>query len=175
MDPITIGLALASQFAPGIIKYFSNSDTAATVAGQVIDIAKTVTGKGDIAALAPALAADPALALAFQQKVMDNDTDLYKASLADIQDARKRDIAFLGAGKRNVRADIMVALDVVGLLACLTVLCFFREKIPGEVVGLLSTVASIFGLCLRDAHQFEFGSSRASQGKDDTINKLSAK
>lgn len=175
MDPITIALALASQFAPTLIKYFSNSDTAATVAGQVIDIAKTVTGKGDVAELAPALAADPALALAFREKVLANDNDLYKASLVDVQNARARDVEFLHAGKRNVRADVMVALDVIGLISCLVVLCFFRDKIPGEALGLISTIAATFGLCLRDAHQFEFGSNRSSKDKDETINRLTGK
>lgn len=67
---------------------------------------------------------------------------------------------------RNKRADLMVAFDVVGLIACLVVLTYFRRDMPGEVVGLLSSIASVFGLCLRDAHQFEFGSSRGSREKD---------
>lgn len=70
------------------------------------------------------------------------------------------------------RADVMVVLDVVGLLACLTALIVFREKMPGEAVGLISTIASFFGLSLRDAHQFEFGSSRINQTKDATIRDL---
>ena len=169
MDPITIALALAGQFAPGIIKYFTNSDTAGVVAGKVIDIAKSVTGKeapGDVEA---ALKADPALAMQFQAQVMANDADLEKAYLADRQNARARDVAIVQAGKRNVRADVMVLLDVIGLIACLLVLVFWRDKIPGEAIGLISTIAATFGLCLRDAHQFEFGSSRSSQNKDATI------
>lgn len=173
MDPITIGLALASQFAPSIIKYFTNSDTAGAVAGQVIDIAKTVTGKGTPDEAVAALQADPALAVQFKTAVMANDADLEKAYLADRQNARARDVDLAKLGRRNVRADIMVLLDVVGLIACLVVLCFFREKIPGEAIGLISTIAATFGLCLRDAHQFEFGSSRSSQAKDATISNLS--
>lgn len=64
----------------------------------------------------------------------------------------------------------MVLFDAAGLVACLLVLTFFRQNIPGEVVGLLSTIAGIFGLCLRDAHQFEFGSSRGSREKDILLN-----
>ena len=172
MDPITIGLALASQFAPSIVKYFTNSDTAATVAGQVVDIAKTVTGKDTPEAAQAAIQADPALAIQFQTAVMANETDLVKAMLADVQSARSRDVELAKAGRRNVRADVMVLLDVVGLISCLVVLCFFRDRIPGEAVGLISTVAATFGLCLRDAHQFEFGSSRSSQVKDQSIANL---
>jgi hypothetical protein len=173
MDPITLALALAGQFAPGIIKYFTNSDTAGAVAGQVIDIAKTVTGQGTPAAALAALQADPALAIQFKTAIMANDTDLEKAYLADRADARARDVKLAEAGRRNVRADVMVIMDVIGLVACLIVLAFFRVGMPGEVVALLSSIASIFGLCLRDAHQFEFGSSRSSQTKDATISNLS--
>ncbi len=173
MDPITLALGLAGQFAPGIIKYFTNSDTAASVAGKVVDIAKTVTGKGTPEEAADALRADPALALQFKESVLAADTDLEKAYLADRQDARKRDVDLAKLGRHNTRADLMVLLDVVGLITCLVVLCFFRTGLPGEAVGLISTIASVFGLCLRDAHQFEFGTSRSSQAKDATIANLS--
>ena len=172
MDPVTIALALASQFAPDIIKYFTNSDTAGSVAQQVIGIAQTVTGKAVPDDAIAALQADPALAIQFKTAVMANDADLEKAYLADRQDARARDVEIANLGRRNVRADIMVLLDVLGLIACLVVLCFFREKIPGEAIGLISTIAATFGLCLRDAHQFEFGSSRSSHNKDATISSL---
>lgn len=66
----------------------------------------------------------------------------------------------------NTRANLMVAIDAIGLIACLVVLGLYRQSISGEVATLISTIASIFGLCLRDAHQFEFGSSRGSRDKD---------
>lgn len=174
MDPVTIALTLASQFAPGIIKYFSNSDTAVTVAGQVINIAKTVTGKGTPEEAAESLKVDPALAIQFKTAVMQSDADLEKAYLADIQSARGRDVELHKAGFGNRRADVMVALDVLGLIACLLVMVLYKDKLPGEVIGLLSAISGIFGACLRDAHQFEFGSSRSSQVKDATISKLVA-
>lgn len=169
MDPITIALALASQFAPAIIKHFTNSDTAGDVASKVIGIAQTVTGKGTPEEANAALQADPNLAMQFKTAVLASDTELAKASLLDVQDARARDELFLKSGRVNKRADYMVLLDVVGLIACLVVLCLFREKVPAEAVGLISTIAATFGLCLRDAHTFEFGSSRSSQSKDATI------
>jgi hypothetical protein len=173
MDPITTGLALAAQFAPNIIKYFTNSDTAGAVAQQVIGIAQTVTGKVAPDEAMTAIKEDPALALQFKTAVMANDADLEKAYLSDRSDARSRDVRLSESGRRNMRADVMVIMDVIGLVACLIVLAFFRGDMPGEVVALLSSIASIFGLCLRDAHQFEFGSSRSSQNKDATISNLS--
>lgn len=67
----------------------------------------------------------------------------------------------------NVRADVMVAIDAIGLIACLVVLGVWRKDLAPEAITLLTTIASLFGLCLRDAHQFEFGSSRGSRNKDD--------
>ena len=171
MEPVSLALALA-QFAPSLIKFFTGSDKAADVAGKVIDIAKTVTGAPSGDAALEVLKADPAKVLEFQQAAMANDADLTRAFLADVQSARSRDIELHKAGFGNRRADVMVALDVLGLIACLLVLVLYREKLPGEVVGLLSAISGIFGACLRDAHQFEFGSSRSSQIKDATIAKI---
>lgn len=172
MEPISLALALA-EFAPSLLKFITGSDKAAAVAGKVIDIAKTVTGAPSGDAALEVLKADPNKVLEFQQAAMANDADLVKAFLADVQNARSRDIELHKAGFGNRRADVMVALDVLGLIACLLVLVLYRERLPGEVVGLLSAISGIFGACLRDAHQFEFGSSRSSQVKDATISKLS--
>lgn len=103
-----------------------------------------------------------------------------KARLEDVSDARKRDVEFLRAGKTNTRANFMVAMDVIGLLASLVgmlALGWFKSKHPdaitegvfGALLAQLSTLASYFGLCLRDAHQFEFGSSRGSKEKGEVI------
>ena len=42
------------------------------------------------------------------------------------------------------------------------------------MVGIISTVAGIFGACLRDAFQFEFGSSRGSRDKDELLAQMQA-
>ena len=62
--------------------------------------------------------------------------------------------------------------------ACLVVITFYRTEIPGEVIGMLGTIVGIFGAGLRDAHMFEFGSSRGSKDKDaqkdDLVSRLTA-
>jgi hypothetical protein len=63
----------------------------------------------------------------------------------------------------------MVISAVVGLISCLAIICIFRHELPGEVIGIISTIAGIFGSCLRDAYNFEFGSSRGSKEKDQTV------
>ena len=169
MDPISIAFGLA-QFAPQVIKWLTGSDKAADAAGAVVEIAETVTGRKGADAL-DALKADPALVLQFRQSVIAQEADLDKAYLSDRADARKRDIAFIENGRVNKRANFMVAMDAIGLIVCLLVLALYADNLRGEAIALLSTVASIFGICLRDAHQFEFGSSRGSQEKTELLSR----
>jgi hypothetical protein len=112
--------------------------------------------------------------LVAQQAVaqMQNETAQQAAQLADVASARSRDVEVRRAdGGKNARADLMVALDVSGLVVCIVGAVVM--KLCGDLdvasATLLTTFASYFGLSLRDAHAFEFGSSRSSQNKDATI------
>lgn len=170
MDPITTAMALA-QFAPQIVRWLTGSDKAAEAAGQVVEIAEAVTGKTGHGAVV-AMQADPTLVLQFRTSLLQVEADLDKAYLADRADARARDVALAQAGRNNRRADVMIIGAVVGLLACLFVLVRFQGQVPGEVVGIVSTVAGLFGACLRDAFQFEFGSSRGSADKSELLARM---
>jgi hypothetical protein len=175
MALIPIAAALA-QFAPSLMRYFGAGEASAAVAQKVVDIAAGVTGTKDHEEILASLKANPELAYKFNLAVIAADGDLEKAYLADRQDARRRDVDVRKlTGGTNRRADVMIVCDWLGLIACLVVLTFFRKEVPGEVVALLSTIASIFGLCLRDAHQFEFGTSRGSRDKDEHLFALSRK
>lgn len=169
MGPLSIGLALAN-LAPTLLRFFGAGEGSVAVAEKAIDIAKAVTGQPDGDAALAALQADPKLAHEFRMAVLRADGELERMYLADRQDARRRDVEVRKlTGGANTRADVMIVGAVLGLIACLATLVFFREEIPGEVVGIVSTVAGIFGACLRDAFQFEFGSSRGSRDKDGLL------
>lgn len=166
MDPITLALGLA-QVAPALMRYFGVGEKPVAVAEKVVGIAQAVTGQPTGEAALAALQADAAKAHEFRLAVLKADGDMEAAYLADRKDARNRDVDVRRlTGGSNARADVMILGAVLGLVACLAVLVFFRKEIPGEVVGIVSTIAGIFGACLRDAFQFEFGSSRGSREKD---------
>ena len=171
MGAVEIALALA-QFAPSLLRYFGVGDKSAAVAEKAIEIAKQVTGMPTGPEAIEAMRQNAQLAHDFNLAMLKIDGELEQAYLADRKDARDRDVKLHQAGYQNKRADLMVLFDVIGLIACLLVLSVYRTEIPGEVVGLLSTIAGIFGLCLRDAHQFEFGSSRGSREKDGLMASL---
>jgi hypothetical protein len=75
----------------------------------------------------------------------------------------------INACGRNKRLNIMVVGAALGLICCLLMLTFYKGDLPGEVVGIISTIAGIFGACLKDAYSFEFGSSRGSKDKDEKL------
>lgn len=174
MEPLSIALALA-QFAPSILRFLGAGDSSVGTAQKVVDIAQSVAGVKTPEEALQALRANAELAQQFNLAVLAADKDLELAYLQDRQSARDRDMAFIKAGRPNTRADVMVAGAVLGLIACLVSLIWFRQGLPGEAVGIISTVAGIFGACLRDAFQFEFGSSRGSREKDDLLAKLQTK
>jgi hypothetical protein len=170
---IPLAISLATEFAPSLIRYFAG-DSAGDVATKVVDVAKSITGTDDGDAAAAALRANPELALAFKQRMADVELETERAYLHDRQDARARDVQLAEMGHKNSRANWMIVGDVIGLLACLIaifgLLSYGREvKSFGELLVLLTTIANFFGLSLRDAHQFEFGSSRGSAEKDKII------
>jgi hypothetical protein len=170
MDPISIAFGLA-QFAPSIIKWITGDDKSAKVAEKVIDVARVVTGKQDAAQAVEAIRLDPAIQLQFQQHIIDLDADLERAYLADIQDARKRDTEFLKAGKRNTRADIIAALALIGVLA-LTVAIWRDPSINEYAKGTFTLVLGRLLGYVDQVFAFEFGTTRGSKSKDETINQL---
>lgn len=165
---IPVALQLA-QFAPSLMRFFGAGETSAAVAEQVVGLAQTVSGTKSPEDALAALKQSTELQGQFNLRSIELDAQLEQAHLVDRQNARARDVEMIKAGIHNKRADVMVAIDGAGLIICLVVLVFFRQEMPGEVVGLISTIASIFGLCLRDAHQFEFGTSRSSREKDQLL------
>lgn len=160
-----MGLA---EFAPSIMRWLSG-DTPQKVAQDVVERAKRVTKTNDVTQAIAALRADPDMLIEFQKSILHYEAELELAFLADRQTARNRDIEFIKTGKRNTRGDVMVLSAALGLIFCLLVLAYFSHDLPGEAVGILSTIAGIFGSCLKDAYAFEFGSSRGSKDKDSAV------
>ncbi len=117
MDPVTIAFGLA-QYAPSIIKWLSGSEKAEEAAQKVIDVARVVTGKQDASEAVQAIQSDPAALMQFRQAMASIEADMDRAYLADRQNARGRDVAFVQAGRWNIRADLLALLSVTRLIGC---------------------------------------------------------
>lgn len=161
-----------SQFAPALIKWLTGSDKAEEAAQAVVGIAQQVAGKQDPVDALASIAGSATLQMEFRKAVMANEADLDKAFLADRQNARSRDVAIIQAGQRNVRADVMVALAFVAVIAIAALMAL--GKIDGNTAagGFLIAVGGMFARNIGTAFDFEFGSSRGSQNKDAYLAKL---
>lgn len=164
--PIALGLA---QYAPSLMRFFGAGEKSAAVVERVVQVAQQVTGTATPQEALEAVRANAQFQRDFALRALDLDAQLEQAYLADRGNARARDIEYVRAGRHNTRADLMVLFDVIGLIACLVVIGVLRTELSGEAVTLIATLASYFGLSLRDAHQFEFGSSRSSRDKDQIL------
>jgi hypothetical protein len=164
---IAAALGLAG-FAP-IIARWLGGDQAQDVATKVVDIAQKATGSTDPVEAILRLQENSGMVSEFQRAIIQVEAEIELAVMKDRQDARLRDVALLNAGRSNARADVMVMSAAVGLILCLASLAYFSHELPGEAVGIISTIAGIFGACLKDAYSFEFGSSRGSKDKDNAV------
>jgi hypothetical protein len=92
----------------------------------------------------------------------------------DRDSARSRDSEIVKTGKRNLRADSMFILAVV--VICGLVWLIWKDPNINEFMkGIVTLVLGRFLGYLDSMYGFEFGTTRSSQSKDNTINKLSSK
>ena len=92
---------------------------------------------------------------------MANDTKIQEAFLADVASARDRDKAFMAAGKKNFRGDVLAYTAMGALVGCLLLLFVF--KVPQESREILLVVLGALVAIVKDVYGFEFGSSKDSQ------------
>lgn len=169
MDPITIAMALA-QFAPIVTKWITGSEHAADIAGKVVGIAESVTGRQGDAALQE-IQASPEAALRFKEAVLANALEFDRVYLADRQDARARDTAITAAGQRNRRADSMYFLAVAVIIGL--VYAVWKDPEVNEYMkGIVTLLLGRFLGYLDNIYNFEFGTTRINRSKDLAIERL---
>jgi hypothetical protein len=170
---IPIAMQLA-QFAPGIIRLFGGSDSnkAADIAEKVVGVARAVTGIADPQAALETIKLDPAKAAEFELAMNAQQLEFERIYLADTQSARARDVELARAGIKNHRANVLAGAALLLVVVCLFIVIWSS----GADDFAKATISLILGRALGWVEQlfsFEFGTTRASKAKDDTISKLS--
>jgi len=165
----TMVLPLVTEFAPTLIRKFAG-DTAGTVAEAVAQTAQKVTGQDvstpeGLQAAQEALRKDPNLSLKFKESMAEVEVRIEEAYLADRQDARARDVALRKAGDGNLRANIMLAMAFVAVIAISTLLAMGAVDGNSAIAGFLIGIGGMFARNIGSAFDFEFGSSRGSKEK----------
>lgn len=157
--------ASLAPFFPAIMRWIAGEE-GEKVAKNIVDAAQNITGKDQADAMTKVFSENPKMLIEFQKTLFKIARDYRIEEVNDRTSARTRDIALIQAGRQNLRADVMVISAASGLILCLVSLGIYKGSLPGEAVGIISTIAGIFGSCLKDAYAFEFGSSRGSKEKD---------
>ena len=164
--PIPLLLSLSSLF-PVVMKAMKADNK--PVMEKIAHMAKSITQSAVPEKVMELLETNGPMRQQFDGELLKINQAMEAASLEDRQNARNRDLTLAKGGSGNLRADIMVVAAALGLAGCLCCLVFYETSLPGEAVGIISTVAGIFGACLKDAYAFEFGSSRGSKNKDAQV------
>lgn len=98
--------------------------------------------------------------------------EAFKEEVKDRDSARERDAWFVKMGSHNYRADLMFLL-AVGIIALLVWIVWKDQTINEYVKGIFTLVLGRFLGYLDNIYNFEFGTTRGSKSKDETIKQLS--
>lgn len=153
------------------MKFVGAGEGATSAVTKVIDIAKEITGTNSGADALDVLKADPNKVMEFQLAMAQNATHLDELYLADVQSARDRDVKLAQAGFTNRRGHILAAYAAILVILCLFLVIW--ESSLDEFVK--ATVTLVLGKALGWVDQlfgFEFGTTRNSKAKDETIKQL---
>jgi len=97
--------------------------------------------------------------------------ETFKEESKDRDSARIRDVEFIKRGSTNGRANLMFFLAVCAV-AGLVWIVWQDQGINEYVKGIFTLVLGRFLGYLDNIYSFEFGTTRGSREKDDTINKM---
>lgn len=95
----------------------------------------------------------------------------FKIEVADRDSARVRDAEFIKRGVSNNRANLMFFLAVV-MVGAMVWIVWKDQSINEYVKGIFTLVLGRFLGYLDNIYSFEFGTTRGSKEKDETIKQL---
>lgn len=174
MDFITLALGLG-QLVPAITKWITGSDKAAEVAEQVVGIAETVTGKTGNDTLT-SIKADPALLMAFKEKVMERQTELDRLAYGDIASARHMQETALQQDDIFSKRFVYYLAAWWSLFSCVYIIVISVITIPETSVRFVDTILGfLLGTVVATIIQFFLGSSIGSKTKDSLAEILAAR
>ena len=106
-------------------------------------------------------------------RIEDNKLDLeaFREEVKDRDSARERDVEFIKRGMVNNRANVMFFLAVV-MVGILVWIVWKDQNINEYVKGIFTLVLGRFLGYLDNIYSFEFGTTRGSKEKDETIKQL---
>lgn len=145
MSNLSTAYAL-SEIVPFLQRWLKGANVLEN-SNKITEIAKKITGQRDTIAMAKVLNSDANKMAAFQVELLNSFDELESNTGHGIG---------IQSQQSAMRGDIMVIAVSVSLCVYIYALTCCKDNLSGEVVGVLSTIAGIFGSCLKDAFSSEF-------------------
>jgi hypothetical protein len=122
---------------------------------------KNITGVSDTEKAIELIQNNRVFELELKRMLLIAETNYWKECIKDKQNARERDLMIQNMRGKNIRANIMLIMAMLGILITFGGVLVFKASLNAEGVAMLSALAAVFGSCLKDVYSFEFGSSKA--------------
>lgn len=165
-----VALALINM-APALLRLFGKN-APAEIADKAVSVAKIITGTDTPEKAVEVLQADPAKMLEYQNAVEERALNWAKLYIEDTQNARIRDVELAKAGFKNTRANWLAASAYATVIICLWVV-LMQSDLNEYAKGIITLILGRALGWVEQIFSFEFGTTKSSKQKDDTIQSLS--
>lgn len=164
-------VALAIQAIPSILDMFDAPESVKRVSEDVANVALAVTGTKTADEAAKVLSQDPNKYAEFKLALEDKKIQWEQMYLQDTQSARLRDVEMRKSGYVNTRANWMLISAYAGVAFCF--FAIFKSDLGEYEQSVLTLILGRMLGYIDQGFNFEFGTTRTSRNKDDTISELS--
>ena len=166
-------LVALSQVVPWVAKYFKSSDNViSTVVEKASQVVGSIGGGSTLQESITNILGDAEKLAAVNLEIKRLEVEWDKIYLEDIQSAREMTVKLAQAGQKNYMAISMYILAVIVIIG-LMYYVIADESINEYARGLITFVLGRFAGYLDNIYNFEFGTTRQSRAKDETISNLS--
>lgn len=166
MAPLVLAaIKIAAGFVPELIGKMAGGD-AQNVAAKVVDIAQAVTGRPDPESAMAVLNADPTKVLEFKQAVLENETAIEQAYLADVQSARNMQMAALGQDDLFSKRFVYLFAAAWSVFSMIYFAAVTFAEVPSEGQRIADTILGVLiGQVLGGMFSYFYGSTKGSAEK----------
>lgn len=166
-------LVALAQVVPWVAKYFKSSDTViGTVVDKASEVVNRIGGGSTLQESITTILGDSVKLAQVNLEMKRLEVEWDQIYLEDVQSAREMQVALVQAGQKNYMSISMYILAVI-VIGALMWYVLKDDSINEFARGIITLGLGRFLGYLDGIYNFEFGTTRGSRAKDETIATLS--